>query len=648
MSTPHSHALAFDQDPYSVANFVDRMHGECAELQWLRELVVNSVEAIAATGERGKILVHSIEQDMGEGLENTRKLAVTDTGEGIAANQLYSSFQVAMTSRGRGNFGIGAKISSLPLNPAGMIYRSLVEGAEPAELIWHRTAMHGYYAAREWTDERTGETQFVTSPSCDPETFSRIADAGHGTQVVLCGKDPEDDTCRTLNPRGTKNAGNLHWAVRQLNFKFWKIPSNIEIRVENAKPDGRDAGQVRDYIVRGGEHAMKSFAAAQGVVELVENPYRVKWYLIKKQVAQKRNSQNGWGEGRIVATLYREKTGVVEVYAMRRTQRGGALMNDFGIYSGAERVVLVVEPTRQDLMQPTTARNDLRVGDEGNVTHAYKEIGAEFASLMPDEAPRLADYVKEQLEGLKSTSDEQSLKDVIAKAIELYKIEDYRRLAKGRVRTSESGLEGQPSPGRQETTRPDPVPDAEPDSDPEGPPPEPPVRPRPRPRPRPRLHTDPASMNKGTPMPPDITPKKFTWGPIGQDNVTNYTTNTQRAVTVNTDGETYNRLLALYKSRPDFAAYPQVVEDAVRRKCESSLQLSIFTLEREFETRRARLGLDFEAFFNQRGAGRVCLDAMASRDTHNALVREIKNLVGKAKAKEATESRAQEVALASA
>ena len=108
------------------------------------------------------------------------------------------------------------------------------------------------------------------------------------------------------------------------------------------------------------------------------------------------------------------------------------------------------------------------------------------------------------------------------------------------------------------------------------------------------------------------------------------------------------RPTAAREIRADFAGYPQVVEDAVRRKCESALHLSIFTLEREFETRRARLGVDFEGFFSQHGAGRVCLDALASRDVHTALVRDIKNLIAKAKAKEATESRAKEVDLASA
>ncbi len=640
MSPSHSHALKFDSDPNSVTNFVDLLHGECTPLQWLRELVVNSIEAIVETGKPGTILVHAVQQDMGEGIGTIRKLAVTDTGEGIAEDRLYSSFQVAMTSRGTGNYGIGAKIAALPLNPAGMIYRSQIEGRTPAELIWYRSGPYSCYEARGWIDEPTNEIRYVTPPSCEESSYSRITDAGHGTQVVLCGENAEHDTCRTLGPSTYKGAGNLHWAIRQLNFKFWKIPKSIEIRVENAKTNRSDS-DPRDYIVHGGETGMKSFAAESGVVELESNPYKVRWFLLNESVTQRRNSHNGWGEGRIIAALYHEKTGVTEVYAMLRTRRGAALMNDFGIYTGAERVVLLIEPTqmRQDLMQPTTARDDLRVGDEGNVSSAYKEIGQEFAGLMAEKAPKLAEYVRKQLEGMKSTSDEQNLKEVIAQAIELYKIRDFRRLAKGRTKAVENADMDQIGDTKQRNVPAENELDPPEDSD-TGPPDsvsEKQNRPKPPPRPRPRLNADSEGNDRANSVPPDIQPKDFHWGCLNEDEITNYTTHNQTVVVVNTEGETYNRLLALYKNRPDFAEYPEAVEQVIRSKCEASLQLSIFTLEQEFLSRGKRLGIDFERFY-ELNRGRVCLDAMASREVHNSIVRETKNMISKTKSKAAAEA----------
>ena len=632
MSTKHSHALTFDSDPYSVTNFVERMHGECARLQWLRELVVNSVEAIAATRDGGSILVHPVDQDMGDGT-TVRKLAVTDTGEGIAEHELYSSFQVAMTSRGRGNFGIGAKIAALPMNPAGLIYRSLVDGGDPAELIWHKTHKTGtgHYAASGIYDEETGETRYVTEPSCEPDTYAQIATAGHGTQVVLCGEEPDDDTCKTLNPSPSKSSGNLHWAIRELNFKFWRIPKDTEIRVQNTSSKG-----PASYIVHGGEVGMKDFATAHGVIELEVNPYRVRWFLLD---AKTRNSQNGWSEGRILGTLYHESTGVIEVYALRRQKTAAGLMNDFGIYTGADRVVLLVEPKHQELLQPTTARNDLRIEDEGNVSSLYKEIGQEFAGLMVDKAPILASYVKEQLDGLKSTSDDQNLREVIARAAALYDIRDFRRLAKGRSRVSDDETKNVPAtPTANSSESPD-----DPDEPPTPVPPTPPrprPTPRPRPRPRPKPVVDPKGKQRARDAPPDIPPKIFEWTRLPDaDDVTDYTTNSQQVVKVNTEAETYNRLLALYNSRPDFTEHPEVVEQVVRARCQACLQLAIFSLEREFDTRGKRLGTDFEGFFKA-NTGRVCLDGMASKDVHVATVREIRNLIAKAKSEAAAEAKA--------
>ena len=640
MAPMNDGSLVFVDDPHSATNFVDRMHRECAPRQWLRELLVNSIEAIHATHESGKILVHAIDQDMGDdGL--VRKLAITDTGEGMPENQLHSLFQLALTSRGHGNYGIGAKISALPMNPAGLIYRSKVEDGDVAELIWHRTGQYGVYAAAGWDDE-TGETRYVTPPSVGDSAYGLISQARRGTQVVLCGENPKDDTCKTLGP-SKKVKGNLHWVIRELNFRFWEIPQQFEIRVENATSSERQT-DVRDYRIRGGKHAMESFAGRNGVVELEDLPFKVHWFLLNESVAGKRNSKTTGSRERRSGTMYREPTGIVEIYALRRLNRGAAIMNDFGIYVGAKRVVLLVEPTQQDQMEPTTARNDLRIEGDQNVSAMYREIGREFTGLMADQARPLAAYVREQLSGLESTSDRNKLKDVIARAAELYQIEDFRKLARGAAKVSE-GEDGDGEKGDGEEGSSDPEDQAGSEYEPtviRQPPAQRKRTSRPQPRTQPRPLSDSNGAGRAEPVMPDIEPKDFTWEPNRGDRyaVTNYETNTQKVVIVNTEGETYLRLLAFYKSRPDFADFPSEVEKVVQGKCEATLQLAIFTLEREFLARTKSLGEGFEEFFRRNG-GRVSLDVMASKELRDVTTREIKNLVSKAKSAAAAGAKAE-------
>ena len=77
---------------------------------------------------------------------------------------------------------------------------------------------------------------------------------------------------------------------------------------------------------------------------------------------------------------------------------------------------------------------------------------------------------------------------------------------------------------------------------------------------------------------------------------------------------------------------------SVGEKCVACLQLAIFSLERELDTRGKRLGTDFDGFFKM-NTGRVCLDGIASKDVHVATVPEIRNFITKAKSEAAAEAK---------
>jgi hypothetical protein len=121
----------------AVANptfLLERLGAECGDLQFLRELTVNGLDAIAAqphpTG--GRVVWDLDWQRFEASAGKVRKLAVTDTGTGMRADQLGRYInQLASSSREQShtaNFGVGAKIAAGSRNPHGLEYRSWHQG----------------------------------------------------------------------------------------------------------------------------------------------------------------------------------------------------------------------------------------------------------------------------------------------------------------------------------------------------------------------------------------------------------------------------------------------------------------------------------------------------------------------------------------
>jgi hypothetical protein len=91
---------------------------ECTDLQGLRELTVNAIEAIAALGPgAGGRVVCDLDWELFESSGGRiRKLSAIDTRTGMtAAQRRHYSNQLAASGRERsltGNFGVGAKVAA--------------------------------------------------------------------------------------------------------------------------------------------------------------------------------------------------------------------------------------------------------------------------------------------------------------------------------------------------------------------------------------------------------------------------------------------------------------------------------------------------------------------------------------------------------
>src|SRR5450755_4704810 len=117
----------------AVANptlLLERLGSECTDLQGLRELTVNGLDAIAALGaDRNGRVVWDLDWERFDASGGrVRKLSVIDTGTGMTAGQLrYYINQLAASGREQsltGNFGVGAKVAAGSRNPHGLEYRS--------------------------------------------------------------------------------------------------------------------------------------------------------------------------------------------------------------------------------------------------------------------------------------------------------------------------------------------------------------------------------------------------------------------------------------------------------------------------------------------------------------------------------------------
>src|SRR5262249_11168498 len=115
-----------------ASNFVNRMFEACGNYQWAREFLKNSLEADATK------VVFGIEWQAVEKLGVYRR-TVMDDGCGMDRDELRRFF----STRGEGakkiggiheNFGVGAKIASLPWNPEGVVIISYKAGQ--AAMIW--------------------------------------------------------------------------------------------------------------------------------------------------------------------------------------------------------------------------------------------------------------------------------------------------------------------------------------------------------------------------------------------------------------------------------------------------------------------------------------------------------------------------------
>ncbi len=112
-----------------ASHFVNRMFEACGSYQWAREFLKNSLEAGATKVEFG-IEWQAVDK------EGVYRRTVSDNGAGMTREELLTFFSTLGEGDKRiggvhDNFGVGAKIASLPWNPKGVVVISYKTAAPP-------------------------------------------------------------------------------------------------------------------------------------------------------------------------------------------------------------------------------------------------------------------------------------------------------------------------------------------------------------------------------------------------------------------------------------------------------------------------------------------------------------------------------------
>lgn len=242
--------LRVGDEDFLVASMIER----CPKSMMLRELVKNALEA-ASLAEPGWRAV----EITGVKVDGVRKLRLWNTGPGLDADELFRMCDIA-SSVGKlqgldNNFGMGAKVATLPSNHLGVRYRSCKNGRVSEVTIGKRGGVYG----RVLRQDRPGGAMVAVT-----DVTAQIRDAGTDTsrdwtEVTLLGQRAQQDT--VADPYGGNPRMPKGWVLRELQHRFFDTPADVPVMLG---PDISNAKGMRAFIPRA-RHMDQHFARTESV-----------------------------------------------------------------------------------------------------------------------------------------------------------------------------------------------------------------------------------------------------------------------------------------------------------------------------------------------------------------------------------------------
>jgi hypothetical protein len=384
-------ALRVDDEDFLVASLIER----CPKSMMLRELMMNGLEAARQVPEDQRLIeIRSLDFD------GTSKLSIWNTGPGMNAAELLHVSNIA-SSIGKeksltGNFGMGAKVASLPSNQLGMRYRSCKDGRVHQVILCKREGVYGRLRIYHPETNEYLEVIEVTEIAEQERSLSH-----DWTEVVLFGNTAAQDTVR--DPYNGDPEQDAQWLATYLYHRFYRISPGVRITLFKGtnKLDGN-----RQFL------PISARLSLFEKFETVELQSGLKIHYLYDAPYDKAPGHNKSISGAIAsavstcAIIYRD-----EMYDVRKGKSWTLDAPIFGIPFGARHISVHIEVPEDFAIVPDAYRQFLRHA-RGEQPHVSAN---DFAEIVRDKRPQwLIDLIRSLAPD--STSDNE-IRDELQKLL---------------------------------------------------------------------------------------------------------------------------------------------------------------------------------------------------------------------------------------
>ena len=274
-----------------ACHFVNRMFEACGTFQWAREFLMNSLEANATRVEFG-IEWQAVQKS------GIYRRTIIDNADGMDGEELIRFFST-LGAGGKKiggiheNFGVGAKIASLPWNPEGVVVISYKRGR--GAMIWIvLDSDSGEYELVEFDIEgrKTCAAVPAVIEGIDWNAIRPQWLKDHGTIVVLMGSEEHPDTVLG-NPNASES--DIKGLSVYLNTRFWDL-NGFDVKVVELRSERKslwpqkaterdDSRRPNNRRIRGARYFLTEINAPRGrlketgTVSLDGDRVTAEWYL---------------------------------------------------------------------------------------------------------------------------------------------------------------------------------------------------------------------------------------------------------------------------------------------------------------------------------------------------------------------------------